>query len=87
MSKIFIIALSCVLASCGTMRPFEDEGVANATGGVRTMQTTVWWSSATAIEKSITKAKEECLSENKKFEYISHNIFLNVRVLYRCNKA
>jgi hypothetical protein len=69
------------------MRPYGDEGVESATGGVRTMQTPIWWSSASAIEKSITKAKEECLCENKKYEYIGHNIFLNARVLYRCNKT
>jgi hypothetical protein len=84
MSKILIISLITILASCGTFRPWQDSEVALATGGVRTMVSNACWLGAGCIEKSVMKAKEECLSENKKYEYVSHNIFYWGKVLYRC---
>ncbi len=84
MSRIFIIALLCSLTSCATFRPWGDAEVTEATGGVRTVMSNACWTGSGCIEKSIKKAKEECLSENKNYEYVSHNIFFWGKVLYRC---
>jgi len=84
MKKLCIFAFLLTLTSCGTFRPWQDPEIEKLTEGVRTMASNNGWTGSGCLENAITKAKEDCQSENKKYEYVSHHIFFNAQVLYRC---
>lgn len=82
--KFFYFIILISLTSCGTFRNFGDEEVSKITDGVRTMTSNLCWTASGCAASAVSKAKEECVSENKKYEYVSHNVFFGFRISYRC---
>ncbi|MBL7664007.1 MAG: hypothetical protein JNM93_02650 [Bacteriovoracaceae bacterium] len=80
--KFFISSLIIFLTSCGTYRTFNDKELENLTGERNMTSVLNCWDVPACYKKSIEAAKQECLSENKKFQLIRNNAQI---VTYKCN--